>query len=209
MSRTTRLLDLVQRLRDGRLHKAGALAAALGVSPRTIWRDMDVLRASGLPIEGERGVGYILRIPVSLPPLVLSPEELAALRLGLAQVAQGAAPPLARAAGRLAAKIDAVMPGAAETAQETEAETPTSPALLPRLRRALRLRERLSITYLDHQGRQTHRDIRPLRLALWGQTYVLTAYCEGRQQPEEFRIDRILALTETGETFPKPPTGAG
>ena len=79
MKRDARLYDIVQALRDGRLHTASELAARLGVSTRTIWRDMEMLAATGLPVTGERGLGYILRSPLMLPPTMLTPEELEAL----------------------------------------------------------------------------------------------------------------------------------
>jgi len=111
MRRTDRLFELVQILRDGRLHRAVDLAEAVGgVSVRTIWRDMATLIASGMPIEGERGVGYILRAPTTLPPLMLAAAELEALRAGLRLVAGGTDPVLARAARSLASKIGAVAP---------------------------------------------------------------------------------------------------
>ena len=83
MSRSNRLFDLIQILRDGRLHRAADLALDLGVSVRSIWRDMAMLAASGMPVEGERGVGYMLRQPITLPPMMLQPAELIALRLGV------------------------------------------------------------------------------------------------------------------------------
>lgn len=109
MSRNDRLYDLIQILRDEKLHRAADLAAQLGVSTRTIWRDMAVLAASGLPVDGERGVGYILRAPYTLPPLILTAEELAALMSFLAR-AETAEGPTARGARSLAAKILAVLP---------------------------------------------------------------------------------------------------
>ena len=75
MNRDQRLYDLVQILRDGRLHTAGELAASMGVSTRTIWRDMAMMAATGIPVEGERGVGYILRTPLVLPPTALTQDE--------------------------------------------------------------------------------------------------------------------------------------
>ncbi|WP_246566767.1 helix-turn-helix transcriptional regulator [Gemmobacter fulva] len=118
MSRNDRLYDLIQLLRDGRLHRAGDLAAQLGVSTRTIWRDMAVLADSGLPVTGERGVGYILRAPVTLPPLILTTDELVALQLFLSQTSEAADSDVARGARSLAAKISAVLP---QTGAEGEA----------------------------------------------------------------------------------------
>jgi predicted DNA-binding transcriptional regulator YafY len=112
MSRNDRLFDLIQLMRDGRLHRASDLAARLGVSTRTVWRDMAVLASSGLPVEGERGVGYILRGPITLPPLILTEEEVAAMTHLLALAAAHADTGIARGARSLAAKIAAVLPQA-------------------------------------------------------------------------------------------------
>jgi predicted DNA-binding transcriptional regulator YafY len=98
MARDDRLYALLQILRDGRLHRAADLGARLGVSTRTVWRDMALLAATGLPIEGERGVGYILRGPITLPPLILTPAEIEALHKGLTHVAQDGDTALGRAA---------------------------------------------------------------------------------------------------------------
>ncbi|MFN3642180.1 MAG: helix-turn-helix transcriptional regulator [Gemmobacter sp.] len=111
MKRDDRLYDLIRILRDGRLHTAAELAATLGVSTRTIWRDMGTMAASGLPVEGERGLGYILRAPVVLPPMILTQEELDVLVAGLRQVAREDGP-AGRAARSLLAKIGTVLPQA-------------------------------------------------------------------------------------------------
>jgi len=111
MKRDDRLFDLVRILRDGRLHTASELARALGVSPRTIWRDMAMMAATGLPVEGERGLGYILRSPLMLPPTMLTPDELDALATGLRHV-EATDPPRARAARSLLAKIATLLPQA-------------------------------------------------------------------------------------------------
>ncbi|WP_149142535.1 helix-turn-helix transcriptional regulator [Gemmobacter caeruleus] len=210
MRRTDRLFDLIQILRDGRLHRASELAARLEVSVRTIWRDMATLMASGLPVEGERGVGYILRAPITLPPMILTSEEMEALRLGVRLVAEGADPGLGRAARGLAAKIAAVMP-AAPTAEPddlfvfTGDETTRAAPHLPTIRHAIRARQRLSISYIDVTGGETHRDIRPLQLEFWGRVWTLAAWCEARGDFRSFRLDRIVAVQDTGEVFPREP----
>jgi predicted DNA-binding transcriptional regulator YafY len=112
MTRDDRIYDLIRILRDGRLHTAAELAATLGVSTRTIWRDMAVMAASGLPVEGARGLGYVLRAPVVLPPLILTQEELEALVAGLRHVAAGGGPG-GRAARMVLAKVATVLPQAA------------------------------------------------------------------------------------------------
>lgn len=109
MKRDARLFDIVQSLRDGRLHTASDLARRLGVSTRTIWRDMEMLAATGLPVEGERGLGYILRSPLLLPPTMLTPEELEALVEGLRHVAQDGNP-RAKAAKSLLYKVATLLP---------------------------------------------------------------------------------------------------
>jgi predicted DNA-binding transcriptional regulator YafY len=111
MKRDQRLYDLVQILRDGKLHTAAELARALGVSPRTIWRDMAIMAATGLPVTGGRGLGYLLRSPLMLPPTMLTPDELDALVTGLRHV-EATDPPRARAARSLLTKITTLLPQA-------------------------------------------------------------------------------------------------
>ncbi len=112
MSRDQRLYDLVQIMRDGKLRTASELARALGVSTRTIWRDMAIMAATGIPVAGERGLGYVLREPLVLPPTVLSPEELAALVAALQRLAQDSRDPRARGARSLLAKVATLLPQA-------------------------------------------------------------------------------------------------
>ena len=143
MRRTDRLYDLIQILRDGRLHRAGEMARTLAVSERTIWRDMATLTASGMPLEGERGVGYILRSPITLPPMILSAVELAALRAGLRHVADGPDAALARAARGIAAKVAAVTPvlGTDDPLDTPTRDTARAAPHMPILRAAIAGRE--------------------------------------------------------------------
>lgn len=211
MRRTDRLFDLIQILRDGRLHTAREMADRLEVSTRTLWRDMATLIGSGLPVEGERGVGYILREPITLPPLTLTPDEVQALTLGLQLVTRGADPSLTRAAESLAGKIAAVLP--ARLLDGTHQDTwvfPGEEALaaarhLPLLRRAIRLRERVILDYVDSSGLPTRRPVRPLVLEFWGRVWTLASWCEARGDFRSFRVDRVEALHPTGETFPDEP----
>lgn len=208
MRRTDRLFDLIQILRDGRLHRAGEMADRLGVSVRTIWRDMATLMASGLPVEGERGVGYILRAPITLPPMILTGDEIEALRLGVRLVADGEDAALARAARSLATKIASVTPAPPEgddLFQFTGQEAARAASHIPAIRAAIRARERLAISYIDAEGRETHRDIRPLALEDAGRVRSVLAWCEGAGDFRAFRLDRIVALTATGETFAEEP----
>jgi predicted DNA-binding transcriptional regulator YafY len=211
MRRTDRLFELIQILRDGRLHTAQGMAERLEVSTRTLWRDMATLIASGLPVEGERGVGYILREPVSLPPLTLTPDEVQALTLGLQLVTRGADPSLTRAAESLQGKIAAVLPARLldGVGQDTwvfpGAEAIAAAQHLPTLRRAIRLQERIAIGYVDDSDRPSRRNVRPLLLEFWGRVWTLAAWCETRSDFRSFRVDRIGALRLTGETFASTP----
>jgi predicted DNA-binding transcriptional regulator YafY len=210
MRRTDRLFDLIQILRDGRLHRAKDIAQTLEVSVRTVWRDMATLMASGLPVEGERGVGYMLSAPITLPPVALTREELEALRLGVMLVASAADPSLARAATSLRAKIAAVTPGGTE---EAGAETfvfssPEAAKAAPHLgliRRALREHLTLAMTYRDLKGEESQRRIRPLQLEFWGRAWTLTAWCETTNDFKVFRVDLVLSLQADGGAFlPEP-----
>ncbi len=212
MARSDRLFDLIQILRDGRLHRAADLAEALQISTRTIWRDMGVLSASGMPVEGERGVGYILRAPITLPPMMLTPAEMLALRHGVRLVAEGAEP-MASAARTLAAKIAIMAPTLAPGSRDDpEGEDIFAPRVpepvrsvphLPVLRKAIRQSERLTVVLLDGQGQLTQRDIRPLALSLSGRVWTLATWCETKAEFAEFGLDRLLDIVPRGETFPR------
>lgn len=212
MRRTDRLFELIQILRDGRLHTARDMAQRVEVSVRTIWRDLASLQASGLPVDGERGVGYILRETIELPPLTLTPDEVEALRLGAALVARGADPSLARAAEQLRAKVESVLPDRLRLPPATTGpfiftgrETEDSAIHLPALRHALRERLRIRIVYRDAAGDYTTRLVRPLQLEFWGRVWTLAAFCEARQDFRTFRLDRIEGLTLTDTPYPTEP----
>ncbi len=208
MPRADRLYALIQILRDGRLHRSADLARELDVSGRTIWRDMETLMGSGLPVEGERGVGYLLRAPLTLPPMTLSMAELEALRQGLAHVAEGSEAGLARAAGSLAARIASVVPAAAFPEDDElfvfAGDAPPRPvAHLPILHAAIRDRQRLRLAYIDREEMETQRLVRPLTLETEGRYRYLLAWCETRRDFRHFRLDRILRIDPTGQSFPR------
>lgn len=212
MRRSDRLFDIIQILRDGKLHRAQDIAERLEVSVRTIYRDMDTLIASGVPVEGERGVGYIVREQITLPPLNLTPQELEALNLGMAIVAEAADPDLKAAALSLADKIDAVLP--TETIAEADAWKfavyPFADAArgfthMPPLRAAIKARQKLHLTYRRIDGTLTERKIRPLHMEYWGRVWTLTAWCELREGFRVFRVDLIEACTALPELFVDEP----
>jgi predicted DNA-binding transcriptional regulator YafY len=212
LRRTDRLFDLMQILRDGKLYRAQDLAERLEVSVRTIWRDMDTLRDSGVPIEGERGVGYMITAPITLPPLTLTLEEMEALNLGMAIVAEAADPDLKRAAETLAAKIDAVAPerviGDAEAwkfAVYPFADVARGFAHMPTLRAAIKSRQKLRLVYHSKDDRVTSRVIRPLHMEYWGRVWTLTVWCELRDAFRVFRVDLIQSAEALPELFTDEP----
>ena len=212
MRRTDRLFELIQILRDGRLHRGADMAGRLGVSLRTLYRDMDTLIASGVPVEGERGLGYMMTAPITLPPLNLTLAELEALHLGLAVVGRAADPGMQKAAESLARKVDAVLPEdrAAPAkgwgfAVYPFAEAARGFAHMAPLRAAIRSRRKVRIVYRDEAGVETERLLRPLQTEYWGRVWTLTAWCEMRDDFRVFRIDRIVSLDPTFETFAEEP----
>ena len=201
MRRSDRLFELIQILRDGRLHRARDMARQMNVSLRTLYRDMDTLAASGVPVQGERGLGYQMSAPITLPPLNLSLTELEALHLGMAVVGEAADPELQNAARSLSAKIDALLPedrSAAPTgwgfAIYPFADAAAGFQHMPAIRAAIRARQKLAIHYLPLEGEAGSRTIRPLLLEYWGRVWTVTCWCETSQDFGVLRVDRIQSL---------------
>jgi predicted DNA-binding transcriptional regulator YafY len=212
MRRTDRLFDIIGILRDGRLHRAQDIADRLEVSVRTIYRDMDTLVASGIPVQGERGVGYMITEAITLPPLTLTAAELEALNLGIAIVAEAADPDLKAAAFSLADKVDAVLP--AQTIAEADtwkfavypfADAARGFAHMPTLRAAIKARQKLDLTYRSKDGQLTRRTVRPLHMEYWGRIWTLTAWCEWRHAHRVFRVDLIETANARAELFVDEP----
>ena len=197
MRRADRLMSLIQILRDGALHKAADLAAATNVSLRTIYRDMDTLAASGVPIEGARGIGYRVTAAITLPPLNLTMTEVEALHIGLLAVGHNGDAELSSAARALAAKLDAVMPEDRSRAPSgyNFAVYPFADAArgfqyLPMIRQAIRTHQKLKLTIND-----SARTVRPLQLDYWGRLWTCVVWDETTRGFSELRVDQISALT--------------
>ena len=212
MRRSDRLFDLIQILRDGRLHRGVDIARTLGVSLRTVYRDMETLVASGIPVEGERGLGYMMTDPITLPPLNLTLPELEALHLGLAVVSKAADPRMQKAATTLAAKVDAVLPEdrAAPANGWGFAVYPFAEAArgfvhMAPIRAAIRSRRKIEIGYADSDGIVATRTVRPLQMEYWGRVWTLTAWCERDEDFRVFRVDRIATLDIGFDTFEEEP----
>jgi predicted DNA-binding transcriptional regulator YafY len=210
VSRTSRLLDLIQALRQRRRPVTAAkLAEELSVSERTIYRDIQTLIGQGAPIEGEAGLGYVLRPGFVLPPLMFSDDEVEALVLGLRWVAERGDGPLGAAARDAVAKITAVLPDALrERAGDVgllvspAGHDGTGPDLAD-LRRAIRTEHKMRIAYADAEGRASERIIWPLALAFFDQVQVAVAWCETRQDFRHFRTDRIGEMAMLDKRYPK------
>jgi predicted DNA-binding transcriptional regulator YafY len=211
--RTDRLFEIIQIISDGRLHLARDIAEKLEVSVRTIYRDIDTLVASGVPVEGERGVGYLLREPIHLPPLTLTAEELEALHFGMAVAAEAAEPALQKAAASLLAKIDRALPASRRVNPHRWgfAVYPLKTAAgghphLPVLRRAIRGKHKLRLRYRNPgDAAAEKREIRPLQVEFWGWAWTLTAWCELRDDFRVFRVDRIESAELLPGTFTDEP----
>ena len=207
MRRTDRLFELIQLFRDGRLQRGQDLAEKLEVSLRTIYRDIDTLVASGVAIEGERGVGYILRQPIFLPPLNLTYLELEALHLGISMVQKTADEELSGAGKDLLAKIDAVLPS--DRPRSTHHwgmaiyndELQGTLQFMPVLRRSISTQRIIQLEYESLDGERSKRAIRPLQLEFWGKVWTCTAWCEARDDFRVFRVDRIVACKLTDQVF--------
>jgi predicted DNA-binding transcriptional regulator YafY len=212
MRRADRLFQIVQHLRGGRLVTARMLSERLEVSERTIYRDVADLMASVVPIDGEAGVGYILRSGFDLPPLMFTRDELAALTLGARFVKAWGGARLALAAEEALVKIEAVMP---EKERRAGAETnlfAMSYSLPDAVRRvvdhldaSIRDRRRVHIVYDALDGEASERDLRPLGLYHWGKVWTLAAWCELRTDFRNFRADRISTIADCGDTFRDEP----
>ncbi len=207
--RAERLLALLQVLRRHRRPVTGAaLAAELGTSLRTLYRDIASLQAQGADIEGEAGIGYVLRPGFMLPPLMFSQDEIEALALGIRWVGRSGDPGLAREAVNALARIAAVLP--AELREEVDASTllvgPAKGAPeaidIALLRAAIREREVLHlIAYEDEAGRASDRCVWPFALGFFERVRVLVAWCELRQDFRHFRTDRIGAVEPAGRRY--------
>ena len=210
--RTTRLLDLLQALRRRRRAvSAQTLADELGISLRTLYRDIATLRAEGAEIRGEPGIGYILRPSFFLPPMMLSQAETEALMLGMRWVSTFGDKSLAVSAASALAKIAEVLPkavrdgagavplrvGPARPKQLTEED-------LAPVREAIRAERKLAFSYRDERDRKSQRVIWPFAIGYFPEGRILVGFCETRKDYRHFRTDRISQLTVLPDRYPRP-----
>lgn len=208
MRRADRLFQIVQYLRGGRLVTARTLARRLEVSDRTIYRDIVDLQSTGVPIDGEAGVGYVMRSGYDLPPLMFTRDEIVALVVGIRMVRSWGGIGMARAAAEALMKIELVLP---EAERKRVANTNV---FAPPMELTDEVRELIDVVedavesciilhfgYTDQQGAKTERRAHPLGLWFWGKVWTLVAWCETREDFRMFRLDRTSGLATTGEQF--------
>jgi predicted DNA-binding transcriptional regulator YafY len=209
MRRADRLFLIVHALRGRRSAlPARGLADTLGVSLRTVYRDVADLQVSGIPIEGEAGVGYVLRKGADIPPLMFNADELEALVVGTRFVRAFGGRRLGTAASAALLKINAVLPEPLrERGRRTRIFAPPlcdrieATGMIDRLHTAIEARAVLRLDYRDKDETASAREVEPLCLAFWGGTWTLGAWCRLRRDFRSFRPDRIEGIAETGATF--------
>jgi len=210
MRRADRLFQIIQLLRCRRITTAAWLAEELEVSERTIYRDIQDLTLSGVPIEGEAGVGYLLRKSFDLPPLMFTLDEISALVLGAGVVKSWADPQLAKAAGSVLSKVETVLP--ANMKRHIDQTKLISPmrrlpadvaAKLAQVRLAIEASEKITFDYKREDGERSNRTVWPLGLFFWGVVWTLGGWCELREGFRIFRVDRMGELKLSSEPYPK------
>jgi predicted DNA-binding transcriptional regulator YafY len=212
MRRADRLFQIVQHLRARRLTTAAQLGDLLNVSPRTIYRDVRDLSLSGIPINGEAGVGYALDRSYELTALMFTPDEVEAVVVGLRMAQAFAGHRLSHASVTALDKVVLALP------KSRRGEVDRSPIYAPaihtnqhldplreQLGAAVNARSVLELTYADDGSRETVRMVQPLALHFWGSVWTLAAWCCLRHGFRNFRLDRIHACTPTGESFVDEP----
>lgn len=208
MRRADRLFQIVQFLRGGRLVTAAMLGEKLEVSERTIYRDIADLQASGVPIDGAAGVGYIMRQGFDLPPLMFNKDEVTALVAGAKLVKAWGGLAMARAAEEALVKIAAVLPDVSRSQlAQIQIHAPNftlndqTRVNIDVTQTAIEMRHVLGFDYADKNSAQTVRMIRPLGLWFWGGQWTVVGWCLTRNAFRMFRLDRMSKLAATGETF--------
>ncbi len=213
MRRADRLIKITHFLRQRRQAvTAQQIADSFGICKRTVYRDIDCLMDSGVPIRGEAGVGYTIDKKYYLPPIAFDADELEAIALGISMVRHWTDRKFADKADSALEKIAAVLPAnlQGELQQITTYAVPNGPKVpwtvnFSEIREHIRNRRKVSICYQDEKQRETNRTVRPLALFFFNPVWLLTAWCEKRQDFRNFRIDRIGTLTTDDQVFADEP----
>lgn len=206
MRRAERLFRLVSELRKRGVCRAQDLADYFEISVRTVYRDIGHLQGSGLPIEGEPGVGYLLRPGFDLPAMTFTHEQLDALAMGLSFVEVAGDGLLAEAAREVRAKIETSLPDPADRRLEkaplfASRRDGPAPALAKDVRRAIRNQMVVHLSYTNAQGVLSERRVRPLAIWAFTDGWLFVGWCEVRGDFRAFRLDRISTLHTTNDRF--------
>lgn len=210
MRRAERLFRLVRELRSRQVSRAEDLAATFEISVRTVYRDIAHLQASGLPIEGEAGVGYMLRPGFDLPAMTFTFEQIDALAVGLSFVEAAGDVSLSLAAKEVRAKLQAALPQPDQRKLEqapffaSRRDGPAD-AKLQTIREAIRGSRVLRLSYADAYGAITDRLVHPLAIWAFTDGWLFAAWCELRSDFRAFRLDRISMIELTGDHFADEP----
>ena len=210
MRRGDRLFEIIEILRRARTPiSAQAIGAELGVTKRTVYRDVAALIGQGVPINGEAGVGYVLEPGFHMPPLMLTPDEIEAVTLGALWVQTRGEPELALAAQKLIAKLEAVAPNKYQTSF-LEPAVSVAPVEQPKevlgaadIRLAIRRRRKIALTYTDNSGRKSCRVIWPILLGYRDTSRIIAAWCELREGFRYFRTERISGAEVLDASIPR------
>ncbi|EFL89264.1 YafY family protein [Ahrensia sp. R2A130] len=209
MRRADRLIRIVQFLRSrSRAVTGQQIADEFGICTRTVYRDMQALMDSHIPISGEAGVGYVIDKRYYMPPVAFDMDELEAIGLGIAMVRQWTDDEFAQKAMNAFDKIQTVLPAEiqSEMQQITTYSIPDA-NLVPwtvsfsHLRECIREHRKIGITYTDERGRESARTLRPLALIFATPVWVLASWCETRRDFRNFRLDRIGKLEASDDIF--------
>ncbi len=210
MRRGDRLFEIIEILRRSKAPiSAQSIGAELGVTKRTVYRDVAALIAQGVPINGEAGVGYILEPGFHMPPLMLTPDEIEALTLGVLWVQSRGEPELAMAAEKLITKLETVAPEKYRTSflepsvSVAPVEQPAEVLGAASIRLAIRRRKKIAIGYSDNSGRRTHRVIWPIMLGYRDTSRIIAAWCELREGFRYFRTERIFEADVLDTPIPR------
>ncbi len=211
MRKAERLFQLLTLLRGRRtVITARSLAEYLEVSERTIYRDMQALTLSGIPIEGEAGVGYRLKPGFTIPPIMFNAQELEAILLGARMVQRWGDAELGAAADSALTKIMAILPDKLHFEHTLKPEWLLVPEYSAgesarfgqEIRQAIKQQTIIKIEYQKQDKQSSTREIWPLGLVFWGNVWTLVSWCELRNDYRNFRLDRIQQLTITDSTYP-------
>lgn len=208
LHRKDRLVAMIELLRDGAVHRAEDIARLFGVSERTVYRDMATLHRSGVPVAGEKGIGYAMTSPVTLPPMNLTMEELESLHLGIAVMSEADDPSLRDAARSLARKLDEALPE--NRLSQTHswglavypfADTAAGIRHMPTLRAGIRAKRKLHVEYRELSEKIFRGIIRPLKLDYWGRVWTCTVWVEDTTAFKALRVDRLRTVEAAPGAF--------